>query len=259
MQLQRFLLSATMLGALVLPSLSIAQAQPAPPEWAVIISATIKPEFRQEFEAVQKEITAAYKKAGVPSRIVVQTMVGDMNEYTSISPISKLGDMDGPQPLQRALGEAGYQKIVKRISAYVLTQQRVVALAQNDISIQTPGDAGEYAQVGFLKLFPGKGPEYTAYMKSDYLPMLRKANVKNFWMSSVVFGSESNQRVSVRPLHKIGELDAGPLTTQALGAEGARQLAVKQAGIVQSIRTSIVHIRADLSLMPTQPPAKPSE
>jgi hypothetical protein len=54
-----------------------AQSTPAP-EWSVVTVATIKPDMRSDFEAFQKAITAAYKKAEVPSRAVLQTVMGDL-------------------------------------------------------------------------------------------------------------------------------------------------------------------------------------
>lgn len=68
----------------------------------------IKPDFRTEFEASQKEITAAYKKAGVAYRVVVQTMFGDLMEYTSIAPIANFAESDG-RPARRDARTARYQ------------------------------------------------------------------------------------------------------------------------------------------------------
>src|SRR5258708_30268890 len=78
---------------IAIPSISTGQTAPSP-EWSVITTTQIKPEFRQEYEAVQKEVSAAYKKAGIPYRYVVQTILGDVEEDVSIAPISKLADMD---------------------------------------------------------------------------------------------------------------------------------------------------------------------
>jgi hypothetical protein len=239
---------------IAIPSISTGQTEPSP-EWSVITSTQIRPEFRQEFEAVQKEISAAYKKAGIPYRYVVQTILGDVEEYVSIAPISKLGDMDGPSPLVKALGDAGSQRILRRIGGNIMSVHRVTMLAMNDISIRTPGDPGEYGQVTTMRLAPGKGTEFTAFMKEEYLPAMRKADIANLWMSRPIFGGDLNERVMVRAMHKLAELDSGPPTIKALGSEGAQKLSAKQARIVESSHLTVGHLRTDLSWVPV--PEKP--
>src|SRR5258708_1959988 len=194
----------TLLGTVVLttlttaiPSISIGQTTPSP-EWSVITTTQIRPEFRQEYEAVQKEISAAYKKAGVPYRYVVQTILGDLEEYVSIAPLGKLADLDGPSPLVKAVGDAGSQRILRKIGGYIMSAHRVTTLAMNDISIRTPGDPGEYGQVTTMRLAPGKASEFTAFMKEDYLPAMRKADVANLWVSRPIYGGDLKQAETAR-------------------------------------------------------------
>lgn len=255
---QRFRGGATVL-ALALATTAISRGQTPPaPEWSVVTTVQIKPEFRAECEAAQKEISAAYKKANVP-RFVVQTILGDLDEYISIAPLGKYAELDSPSILAKVMGEAGSQKILKRISGYLLGVHRVTSLAMNDISIRTPADQGEYAHVTTWRLVPGKSEAFTAFMKNDYLPAMKKAGVANCWLSRPIFGGDLDERVMVRLMNKVGDLDAGPLTTKALGAEGARQLGIKQAAIIRSTNFRVVHLRTDLSNIPAPPSAKTGE
>lgn len=242
-------------GASVLALTATLFAQTPAPQWSIITTTQIKPEYRTEYEAAQKEITAAYKKAGVPSRIVVQSILGDLMEYTSIAPLAKYADLDGPSPLVKALGEAGSQRLLKKMGAYTNSIHRVTSLAIPDISIMgSSPDIGDYVVVSVWRLFPGKGADFTAYMKDDYVPAMRKAGLENFWLSRPIFGGNLEERITVRPLHKLAELDGGPLTIKALGAEKAQALAMKQAKIVESVSYTVDRIRPDLSLLPAPPP-----
>ena len=244
------LIGAAVVSALTLSTLSLAQNNPTP-EWSVITTTQIKPDSRLEYEAGQKEITAAYKKAGIPYRVVVQTLFGDLAEYTSIAPLSKFADMDGPSPLEKALGQAASQRLLKRMGGYLVSVHRETTISLDELSIRTPMEnPGEYAVVTMMRLVPGKGQEFAAYMKDDYLPAMRKADVANLWVSQPVFGADGMQRILVRLMHKMAEIDNGPLIRKALGVEGARQLGMRQAAIVASTHTNIVRIRTDLSLMP---------
>ncbi|HME10115.1 MAG TPA: hypothetical protein VKG25_23865 [Bryobacteraceae bacterium] len=248
-------LQRSVVFALAVSTLSLAQP-PAAPNWSVITTARIRPEFRAEWEAMQKEITAAYKKGGAPFRVVTQTIMGDLMEYTSIVPLGKWAEMDDPSPIEKALGAPGSQRLLKRAGAYLTGADRVSSLALHDISIETPmADPGQFVAITRYRLVTGKGAEFTEYMKNDYIPAMRKAEIANLWLSQTVFGGDPNERVMIRFMHSLAEIDAGPPSRKALGAEGAARLAAKQNGIIAAARYSIVRVRPDLSAMP--PPPKP--
>jgi len=248
-------LQRSVVFALAVSTLSLAQP-PAAPDWSVITTVRIRPEFRTEYEAIQKEITAAYKKGGAPYRVVTQTILGDLMEYTSIVPLGKFAEMDGPLPTEKALGVAGSQRLLKRVGGYLTGGDRVTSLALHDLSIETPmADPGQFVQVTRLRLVTGKGADFTEYMKNDYLPAMRKAEIANLWISQTVFGGDPNERVMIRFMHSLAEIDAGPPARKALGVEGAARLTARQNGIIAAARYSVVRVRPDLSAMP--PPPKP--
>ena len=132
--------------------------------------------------------------------------------------------------------------------ACVTSTQRVASLALNDMSIRTKTqEKSEYVMVTSYHLASGKEIEFNAWMKNDYLPAMKKAEVKNFWLSQTMFGGEPNERIAVRPIKNMAELDAGPVLTKALGQEGALKLRAKSAGVIDSVHFSVLHYRADLS------------
>jgi hypothetical protein len=251
--LRRNLLAGAMTLAIAVPSLSI--AQDTTQQWSLITVTRIKPEFRAEFEAAQKEITAAYKKSGVASRLVAQTVLGDAAEYVSILPIVKFADFDGPSALAKALGgEPAAQRMLKRLGAYTISVNRIADLAMPDYSMEAPEGPGEWVQVADYKLLPGKAEEFNAFLKSDFLPMMKKAGNTTVWVSRPIFGGESNHRTVVIPMRKMAEIDLGPAPIRAYGAEGAQKFNAKQSTMVESVSRTISHLRADLSFMPA--PAK---
>jgi len=210
----------------------MAQSTPAP-EWSVVTITTIKPDTRSDYEAWQKEITAAYKKAGVPSRAVLQTVMGNLLEYVSVSPLAHFADMDGPSPLERALGKEDAAGLMRKGSAYVTSVHREASLALNDMSIRTKtSEPNEYALVTSVRLVNGKESEFNGWMKDEYLPAMKKAEVKNLWISQTIFGGDPNERIAVRLMKNMGEIDAGPPLNKALGQEGALKLRARTAGII---------------------------
>jgi hypothetical protein len=227
-------------------------------EWSSVMITVIRPDARAEYEAIQKEITAAYKKAGVRSRAVLQTMFGNVNEYVSIVPITKFAELDGAGPMERVLGAEGLAKMRRRLGALTVSTHRIASLAAPDLSLRAPTpEPAPYAQVVTFTLAPGKAAEYDTYLKNDYLPMLRKGEVANFWVSRSIFGGEGMERVTVRPLKKLAEIDEGPIARRVLGAEEARKLNQKAGGMYQSVRYRIVKYRPELSFQPE--PARVSQ
>ncbi|MFL6448277.1 MAG: hypothetical protein ACJ746_11390 [Bryobacteraceae bacterium] len=225
----------------------MAQSTPAP-EWSLVMITTVKPEMRSDYEAFQKEMSAAYKKAQVPSRAVLQTVMGNLLEYISVAPLAHFADMDGPSPVERALGKADAEGLIRKGVACTTSAHREASLALKDLSIHTKTQENfEYAMITSYHLVTGKEAEFSAWMKNDYIPAMKKAEVKNFWVSQTVFGGDPNERIAVRLIKNLAEFDAGPVLTKALGEEGALKVRLKSTGIVDSVHYSVLHYRPDLS------------
>ncbi len=240
--------SAFAVMALALTCVSTLRAQTEPaPKWSVVTITTIKPDMRTEYEAWQKQLTAAYKKAEVPSRAVLQTVMGDLFEYVSVAPIAHFADLDGLTPVEKALGKDPAANLMKKGSAYLTSARRMATLDMEELTIRNKTEPAPFAVVTIMRLASGKAPEFTAWMKDEYLPAMKKAELKNFWVSRTVFGGDPNERVTVRPMKALSEIDAGPLTVKALGEEGSRKLMSHTAGIVESVQFRIMKYRPDLS------------
>lgn len=239
----------TLIAALAIAAAPVLLAQNAPaPKWSVLTFASVKPDSVAEFEAWQKEMTAAYKKADVPSRAVVQTIMGDLFEYISIYPIAHFADLDGPTPVEHALGKEEADKLMRKGRSYIVSAHRMTSLALDDLSLYAPTpNPAPYALVAIVQLVQGKSADFDAWTKNEYLPMLKKAEMKNYWVSRTLFGGDPDERVMVRPLEKMAEIDAGPLATRVLGAEGARKLMSGTAGFTKSVQYRMVRYRTDLS------------
>jgi hypothetical protein len=240
--------SATL--AVFLPFASLAQQQPAQgskAQWSVITVATVKPEMRDQFEAFQKELMTAFRKAEVPSRVVLQPVMGDLLEFVTIYPIANFADLDGPSPAERTLGKDGLASSMAKIAGAVTSVRRLASLDMNELSIHTESkEPAPYAIVMFMRAAPGKGPEFEAWLRNDYIPVMKKAEVSNLSIARNVFGS-MNEYVVARPIQKLAEIDAGPPTRKVLGLEGANKLMAKTAGMVESVDYRIYRYRPDLS------------
>jgi antibiotic biosynthesis monooxygenase (ABM) superfamily enzyme len=247
--------------ALVLANASTGreQSQMAAPKWSVVTFVSVKPDQVSEFEAWQKELMAAYKKADVPSRDVVQTIMGDLFEYISIYPVSHFADLDGPTPVEHALGKEEADKLMQKGRAYIQSAHRIASIGRDDLSLNAQrASAAPYALVIIVQLMPGKTSNFEAWLKNQYLPVLKKADVKNFWTSRTVFGGDPDETVMVTPLDKMAAIDAGPPAERVLGKEGAQKLFGEVQSYTRSVQYRMVRYRADLSYDMTAEHAKAS-
>ena len=217
-------------------------------QWSIVFVSEVRPGSGQDYEAYQKEVSAAYKKAGVPYRAVLQTVLGNVNQYISVTPLSKFAAMDGPGPLVKALGEEGAARLRQRGASMTTSMHRFASRSVPGLAVRTKTEQpAPFAMLTYYNLAMGRGEEFDALFKSDYLPVVKKADIANFWVSQPVHGGNPNQRVSVRLMSKLGEFDDGPFARRVLGDEGYRKLVSKMAPMIQDVRYEVLRYRADLS------------
>ena len=244
------LLRSFSLAALACTAIQISPAQQndqPPAKWSVVMITTIKPEMRTEYENLQKQVVTALRKAEVPSRTMLETVFGNLNEYVSITPLSKFAVMDGDGPLQRGLGKEPAAALLRKLSACVTSQRRLSSLEVDELSIRSGSPPPPLAMVSFYMMNPGKMPEFNSWMRDEYLPAMRKAEVKDLWVSAIVHGGDMAERVIVRPLKAMADLDNGPPTTKALGVEASRKMMAKRASFIEANHSAVMRFRPDLS------------
>src|SRR5258706_8963050 len=108
------------------------------PTWTGSTTTKVKPELRQEFEAYLKQLMTAYKKAGTLWFLTFETFAGDTTEYTTVVPVMKFGDLDGPPVVTRLLGEARWGHLSRKIARCYTAQSCQYATPQTDLEINHP-------------------------------------------------------------------------------------------------------------------------
>ena len=249
MNYTRKLLKAGVLPAALVILSTSCFAQTKGPTWLRFQTTKIKPDMRQEFEGYLKQVPAAYKKAGAQFFIVLVNAAGDMNEYTSVTPIAKFAEMDGPSPLIKNFGEEGAANLVRGLARCQISQTRYYSLAQDDLAINKGAPTGTLWMFTRTFVNPGKMQDYANWMKNDYKPALEKAGVTQLRVSRPIFGAANNQIESIRMLKDFAEIDGGPILNK-LGADTASAINAKAAGLVRTSMTTLVRIRPDLSYLP---------
>jgi len=95
----------------------------------------------------------------------------------------------------------------------------------------------------------GKGPDYEALVKSDLLPVMRKAGL-GYAVSQTVLGGDINDFTTLIFYDTFADIGKGHPFDRILGADGFRQLTAKAVGIVTHVERSVVRYVPELSFPP---------
>lgn len=230
---------------------------PAPGPTAEFLSITIvsvKPEMMVEFQNFMKNDTnPALKKGGIKWRDVWQSTraEGDPFEYIFVTPAPKLADFDGPGPLEKGLGPQGVSAWQTKAGNLVTRVRRFIVRTRPDLSF-APQRTGtpKLAVVHSVHVAPNRNVDYENYLKNDFVPAMKQANV-TYLVSQTIFGGDANEYVTLTMRDSFADLDKGPVLVQALGAEAAHKVMQKlPAGVVVHLERSISRFVPELSIMP---------
>ncbi len=254
--LRTFCVAALLLAAAQShPSLAQTSAPTAAPtpELVSITMVSVKPEMVAEFQNFMKNTTnPALKKAGLKWRAVWQSTpaAGDAFEYILVAPMEAFADFDGPSPIEKALGAQGFAGWQAKAGSLVTSVRRFVVRTRPDLSFEAKRTGPpKLAVVTSIHVAPNRNNDFESYVKNDFLPVMKQAQV-SYRVSQAVFGGNVNEYIALTLRESFADLDKGPVATQVLGAEGAQKLAQKlPAGVVAHVERSISRFVPELSIM----------
>ena len=224
---------------------------PPPAEFLSITVVSVKPDMVQEFQNFMKNTTnPALKKGGLNRREVWQTTgaAGDPFEYVLVSPMGKFAEFDGPSFIEKALGAPGWAAWQTKAGSLVNSVRRYIIRTRPDLSYQSTRTAPlKLAVITSVSVASGRNMDFENYIKNDYLPVMKQANV-TYFVSQTIFGGNANEYVTLTLRDSFSELDKGPVIVQALGREGADKLVQKlPAGTVVHLERSLTRYVPELS------------
>ena len=227
---------------------TLATAQTEAPTRSRVTLTHVKPDMLTEWVDLQKnEVVPALKKAGEKTRTVYATSIfGNAYEYVLISPIEKMAQFDGQSPITKALDTPGATRLNEKLRKCVESSTSYMITRLNEISNVPAGASPDMIVTARYHITAGKLPDYISLMKSDVLPVYKKAKM----------GLIVNQRgpganpgdVTVSTAYtKFADMEGGPFLTQQLGQDGAAKLNTKFNGIRTLVEVTVRRKVADLS------------
>ena len=245
MKITRLSLSAVSWFALSAGFSTFCLAQPAPTTYRVQVN-HVKLDMLNEWLDLQKnEVVPALKKGGVSTQTVFATTFGNTGEYVIIRPLDRYADLDGPSPLVKALTQAGADRLIAKVRKCLESQTVYTQTRQVDISnvLTTPPEVTISAR---YRIAPGKMDDYRALVRSDVLPVYKKAKV-TLVVNQRGPGANVNDVTMTTGYQKFAEMDGGPFLTKQLGAEGAAALNAKFAPMRTLVEVVVRHRVDELS------------
>jgi hypothetical protein len=97
---------------------------------------------------------------------------------------------------------------------------------------------------------PQRGRDYEAYLKNDYLPMVKKADANGLLVSRLRYGGEGGHYFVFIPQTALTDLDQPGKLTQMYGAETLAKTQQKLQGLVQRSTFRILRLQPQLSIIP---------
>jgi hypothetical protein len=222
--------SGAILLALNLTTLCNAQSATDPTSRITITH--VKPEMLTEWRDIQKDMIPILKKGGTKFRTVYQTtLFGNNYEYLTTSPFMSYAEFDNPNPIVKALEPAAAARLNEKLRKCIVSANSFSQTRFNDLSNLVDNDAPlPIAVSARYRIAPGKMAEFQALVKSEVLPVYKKAKVR-FTVNRRGIGTNVNDVTMVTYYSKFADLDGGPFIMKQLGQAGADKLNAKFTGI----------------------------
>jgi hypothetical protein len=241
-----------LLGFLAVASITTPPAVMQAPasQWLSLNIVRIKPDRIREYVEFQKsETIPALKKAGQTGRDAWRTATfGETYQIAYISRIRAFEQYDTPNPIIKALGEAGYQAYLAKVRPMIEGQTIQAVRTRPDLSyVANPATRPTLGILTTVDVHGNKLLDFEAYLKNEWIPALKKGGGTHYEVLQVMYGGLTTQYMTFVGLSNFAELDKGHPVTRALGEAGLMQMMAKHGGFAQRIERSIIRLDPELS------------
>jgi hypothetical protein len=230
----------------------------AAPELLSVNVVHVKPEMALEWTEFQKKETIpTLQKGGILQRDAWRTAIGEAYEVAFVTPMANLAVRDEPNPMVKALGEEGARAYAAKNSRLIAGSRSFVIRTRPDLSYApTSDEPPKLAVLSSLSIAPGRISDYETHVKTDVLPIQKKAQSLGYLVSQTIFGGDGSEFVTLALVSSFADLDKGPAAVRVLGPEGAAKLSAKSAGIISHTERIVIRYDPELSFKVASSTAK---
>ena len=210
---------------------------------------TVKPDMMRAYIDLQKsEIIPALQKGGQPWRETWRTATfGDPYMFAHVTPIKGFDQYDSPGAMVKALGEDGYATLLSKLRPMIASQKTSALRTRPDLSVITEGGPSQkMAILTILQVNPTKLLDFETFIKSEWIPALKKGGGKSYMVDQVLYGGGSTEFHTLVGIDKYADLAAHPVA-KAIGDDGVTKMMAKSGGFANSIERSVIRADPELS------------
>jgi hypothetical protein len=246
MQIRLTSLSASSAFALAASLSSFCLAQSTPTTYRTTVY-NLKPDMVNEWVDMEKnEVVPALKKGGVKTRnVFVTAQFGNAGEYVITQPFDNFSEFDGPSPLVKALDGPGAARLIAKLAKCEVSATSYEAIRLADISNVLDPPPAVIVSARY-RIAAGKMPEFRELVKSEILPVYKKAKV-SLIVNQRGPGANPADVNMVTGYSKMADLQGGAFLVQQLGQAGADKITAKFAGIRTLVEVVVRRRVAELS------------
>ena len=221
-----------------------AAAQTELPNYITVGIVSVHPSMAAEWEAMQKERVAEYKKQGYKgTRHVYQTVQGNNAEYRVVTPLDKYADLDNANPFGSDSWRASW---IARTQKYLRSREVLIVEVMKNLSL--PADQPPSLSLLITNhVAPGKSSEYDEFIEKEFVPARKKHGLVGPVTYRVRFGERSRRlRILSFPIDNFGQFDTSSKFVQK-GGDEARAILSKFGPLVTDSTWIIIRHRPELS------------
>ncbi len=207
-------------------------------------------------EWAQKESRPLFVKAGITERYVFtnvydtdRNVVTNIEMHDSFAAIQARNEAFTKNNSQesRDAWNAKSREFIVGARTYIVETLPELTWVNPKLKGPTP-----YYQVTERVIAPFRGHEYEAYLKNDWLPLVKKADTNGALTSRFLFGGEQYHYFIFNPVNELTDFDKPSKVTQAVGgADALNKMRQKLVGVVQRSEVRVLRLRPENSIIPT--------
>lgn len=229
-------------------------------QWYYILESGLKAGVSNDYyEFRAKERIPALKKAGYKHQEFWISAVGPSGKIYTVEPMDDLSVFDQAQNrLTKALGEEGARALGKKTSSYLADSGSRTWLARSrpDLSwTEQMTVPPKIAAVSHVKIARGRTADFENYLKTDYLPIVKKSGALGYSVLAVVYGGDVSEFITLTFFNSFSEMEKNDpfmrsTVQRVAGAETAERNFQKTVGVIVGLEREIIRFRPDLSILP---------
>ncbi len=217
-----------------------------------IIHYTVKPDRTGDFEGALKEYNGVLRKAGWQKNATWWLSLSGKREYILVRYHEKYAEFDTSQDPALKEVRPELTRISARMMNCVESMERVIDEVQPELSLPRSKEIPPMISLLRVRVRPERVNDYIAAIKSDFMPAMKKSDIKAFVTARVRYGASRMEFRSSLGLKDWADLDSPSDVVKAMGAEAYQRYLAKINPMLTSVELNLARFSTELSYIAAQ-------